>query len=189
MLEHLPQGVGRVLRGLRIGLDELAWAAPQVEAAPETLNVFSPSFADGEPIPVSYTLDGPRRLSPPLGWSGAPEAAAAAVLIVEDADSLTPAPMVHALAWNLPIADEIEAGELSPHSAYPGRLGWNSYHKLGWLPPDPPPGHGPHRYVFQVFVIDRPLQLERTPGRREILAAMKGRVSAKGRLIGTYERL
>jgi Raf kinase inhibitor-like YbhB/YbcL family protein len=189
MLEHLPQGVGRVLRGLRSGLDELAWNAPVAEAAPENMSVTSPAFADGQPIPVRYTQDGPRKLSPPLAWTGAPVEAAAVVLIVEDADSPTPGPIVHAVAWNLRVADQIEEGELSPHDAYPGRLGWNSLHRLGWLPPDPPPGHGPHRYVFQAFALDRPVQLERTPGRREILAAMKGRVCGRGRMIGTYERL
>jgi Raf kinase inhibitor-like YbhB/YbcL family protein len=189
MLEHLPQGVGRVLRGLRSGLDELVWNSPAADVAPETLIVTSPAFRDGAPMPVRFTQDGPLKLSPPLIWRGAPVEAAACVLIVEDADSPTPVPLVHALAWNLPVADEIGEGELNPEDSHPEHLGWNSFHKLGWLPPDPPPGHGPHRYMFQVFAVDRPLQFDKTPGRREILAALKGRVCAKGRLVATYERL
>lgn len=189
MLEHLPQGFGRVLRGLRSGLDELVWASPAADSAPDVINVESPAFGDGEPMPVRYTQDGPAKLSPPLAWRGAPVQAAAVVLIVEDADSPTPVPIVHAIAWNLPVADRIEEGELTSEEGRPDRLGWNSFHRLGWLPPDPPPGHGPHRYVFQVFAVDRPLHFDRTPGRREIMSALKGRICARGRLIGTYERL
>jgi Raf kinase inhibitor-like YbhB/YbcL family protein len=189
MLERLPQGVGRALRGLRTGLGELVWASPVVDGAPDIMTVESAAFGDGEPMPARFTQDGPDRLSPPLAWRGAPVQAAAVVLVVEDADGPTPVPIVHAIAWNLPVADRIEAGDLRPQEGRAERLGWNSFHRLGWLPPDPPPGHGPHRYAFQVFAVDRPLNFDRPPGRREILSALKGRVCARGRLIGAYERL
>lgn len=189
MLEHLPHGFGRALRGLRSGVDELVWTLPTVDAAPDVVVVTSPAFHDGECLPSRFTQDGRLKRSPPLAWRGAPMEAAAAVLIVEDADSPTPTPLVHAIAWNLPVADEIEEGALSPAEDAASRLGWNAFHRLGWLPPDPPPGHGAHRYVFQVLAIDRPLNFDRRPGRKEIVAALKGRVCAKGRLTGTYERL
>jgi Raf kinase inhibitor-like YbhB/YbcL family protein len=169
-------------------LDELVWTTPAAVAAPEGVVVTSPAFLDGEPMPSRYTQDGRLKQSPPLAWRGAPIEAAAAVLIVEDADSPTPTPLIHALAWNLPVADEIGEGALSPTDGAQARLGWNAFHRLGWLPPDPPPGHGAHRYVFQVFALDRPLNFERPPSRKEIMAAMKGRICAKGRLVGTYER-
>jgi Raf kinase inhibitor-like YbhB/YbcL family protein len=187
MLEHLPQGVGRALRGLRSGLDELVWSSPAAVNAPETLTVASPAFLDGAALPALYTQDG-EKLSPPLAWRGAPIEAACVVVVVEDADSPTPAPLVHAIAWNLPVAYDMAAGEMSGPAEAREHLGWNAFHQAAWLAPDPPPGHGPHRYVFQVFALDRPLSLDRTPGRREIVAALKGRVCAKGRLIAVYER-
>jgi Raf kinase inhibitor-like YbhB/YbcL family protein len=188
MLEHLPHGVGRALRGLRSGLDGLVWASPVAEAAPDVMVLTSSAFLDGESIPSRYTQDGSSKASPPLAWRGAPVQAAAAALIVEDADSPTPTPLVHAIAWNLPAADDIEEGALGARDGRTDRLGCNTFRKLGWLPPDPPPGHGPHRYVFQMFALDRPLSFDKPPGRKELLAALKGRVCAKGRLIGTYER-
>lgn len=188
MLEHLPHGFGRALRGLRSGVDELVWTMPDADAAPDVIVVTSPAFLDGEPMPSRYTQDSRLKCSPPLAWRGAPIEAAAAVLIVEDPDSPTPVPLVHAVAWNLPVADDIEEGALNPTDGTAGRLGWNSFHKLGWLAPDPPPGHGPHRYVFQVFALDRPLSFDKTPTRKEVVAALKGRICAKGRLTGTYER-
>jgi Raf kinase inhibitor-like YbhB/YbcL family protein len=188
MLEHLPHGFGRALRGLRTGLDELVWASPAADSAPSVMTVESSAFEDGEPMPVRFTQDSPTKLSPPLAWSGAPLQAAAVVLVVEDADSPTPVPIVHAIAWNLPVAGRLEEGALAPHEGGPEHLGWNNFRRLGWLAPDPPPGHGPHRYAFQVFAVDRPLSFDRIPGRRELLAALKGRICARGRVIGTYER-
>lgn len=61
------------------------------------------------------------------------------------------------------------------------------------MPPDPPPGCGAHRYVFQgyvfqVFALDCVPRFESRPGRTELLDKIKGHVIAKGLLIGTYER-
>jgi phosphatidylethanolamine-binding protein (PEBP) family uncharacterized protein len=85
---------------------------------------------------------------------------------------------------------EIPEGEF----ASPGRdgldevLGRNSFLAAEWLPPDPPTGHGPHLYVFQMFALDRKLDFDNHPGRGEVVKAMKAHVLAKGLLIGTYER-
>jgi hypothetical protein len=57
-----------------------------------------------------------------------------------------------------------------------------------YLPPDPPSGHGPHRYVFQIFALDTRLDFEKPPGRGALLEAMRGHVLAKGLHIGLYER-
>jgi phosphatidylethanolamine-binding protein (PEBP) family uncharacterized protein len=58
----------------------------------------------------------------------------------------------------------------------------------GWLPPDPPPGHGVHRYVFQVFALAAGEPLSKAPGRKEVATAIRDRALAKGCLIGTYQR-
>jgi hypothetical protein len=57
-----------------------------------------------------------------------------------------------------------------------------------WLPPDPPPGHGTHRYVFQVFALRSGADLSATPGRHEVIDAIANYAVACGYLIGTYER-
>ena len=51
---------------------------------------------------------------------------------------------------------------------------------LGWLPPDPPPGHGPHRYVFQVYALDSRPELDEGAGRGAVVAALKGRCWRRG---------
>ncbi len=61
-----------------------------------TIEVASLAFADHAPIPARYTADGDG-LSPPLAWRALPPEASAVVLLVEDADSPTPNPLVHAI--------------------------------------------------------------------------------------------
>ena len=68
-------------------------------------------------------------------------------------------------------------------------LGKNSFQSLGWLPPDPPTGHGPHRYAVQVYALDYRPDLEEGAGRGAVVKALQGHVVAKGLLVGTYERV
>lgn len=189
MLEHMPRRVGEALRGFGPGLDKLM-INRDFAGTPDGIAVTSPAFADGAPMPADHTEDG-RKLSPPLAWRGVPPGAAEVVLVIEDADSPTPAPLVHTILVGLPGRDGVlESGELkSPGSAGRDyRLGKNSFLNAEYLPPDPPTGHGPHRYAVQVFALDAPLSLDGEPGRGALAAAMKGHVLSKGLLIGTYER-
>ena len=190
MLEKVPLVIGRLLRRAKAGADELTFHDPAFADLPCTIRVESPAFEDGGPIPAEYTDDGDK-LSPPLRWSGVPEDAEAAVLIVEDADSPTPSPLVHAICWDLPGEDgAIGAGDLdSPCSVGEGHtLGKNSFKRAEYLPPDPPKGQGPHRYAFQMFALDSRLDFDETPNRKEVIKAMRGHVLAKGCLVGVYER-
>lgn len=182
MLEHLPKAVGAALQGRRSGDDKLTLYEPDLNG-PLCITVASPAFADTQAIPAKYTADG-EGLSPPLRWEGVPPQAKCVALMIEDADAPTPRPLVHAIAPRLPAEGELEEGALG------GRVqtGRNSYLKRGYLAPDPPPAHGAHRYAFQLFALsEAPLEPEKF-GRGDLIAWMKGKVLAKGCLIGTYER-
>jgi len=161
---------------------------PEVSAS-KSLLVTSPSFDSGANLPRRFTADG-KGQSPALNWSGAPAETASVVLLVEDADSPSREPLVHAIAW-LPGSSEgvIPEGALNPSDdAALKTLGRNSYLMSRYMPPDPPPGHGIHRYAFQVFALDKTLNFERAPGRRALLRAMAGHVLAVGHVLVTYER-
>ena len=147
MLEKLPDLVGQVLRGQRAGLDKTAFHAVDLRAGMAAIRVGSLAFADHAPIPERYTADGDGD-SPPLHWSGVPEAAASVAVIVEDADSPTPQPLVHAIVVGLSAGDGGLAEAALPSRDHDGsglRVGRNSYLQAAWLPPDPPPGHGVHQ--------------------------------------------
>lgn len=191
MLEKLPGVLGHVLREQRAGLDKIVFN--QIEPGPGTgsIKVASLAFADHAPIPAEYTADG-AGVSPPLQWIGVPDSCASLVLIVEDADAPTPQPLVHAIVVDLPPRDaSLDGGALqSPdHDAEaPVHAGRNSYLSASWLPPDPPPGHGEHRYVFQVFALAAGSRFGTNPGRSEVMDALREGALASGYLIGTYAR-
>ncbi|HEY0191606.1 MAG TPA: YbhB/YbcL family Raf kinase inhibitor-like protein [Kofleriaceae bacterium] len=186
MLEKLPVQVGHALRRARAGLQSIASHSDALAPVPATIQLASPAFVDGAMMPSRFTADG-IGTSPPLVWTTVPGARSVA-LLVEDADSPTPRPLVHAIAWQLsPVLDRLEEGELRTSQPHPS-LGLTSYLKPGWLPPDPPPGHGPHRYAFQLFALDHDPDLGEHPGRRALLAALRGHTLARGLLIGLYER-
>ena len=187
MLEKIPSALGRMLRSARSGLRGLAHRDASMRDVPDTIQVWSPAFPDGGSMPALYTADGDR-LSPPLAWKGVPDETETLVLLVEDADSPTPNPLVHAIVWDLPPIDgELLTSALSSELAEPG-VGRNSFLKRTYQPPDPPRGHGTHRYAFQLFACDRALEFSAPPGRAGVMAAMRGHVLAKGIMIGTYER-
>jgi len=191
MLEKLPDALGHALLHVRAGLDKVAFNQSGLRSGMGTLQVSSLAFADHMPIPERYTADG-EGVSPPLQWSGVPANAASVVLIVEDADAPTPQPLVHAIAVDLPPGEgSLPEGALKSagHQGQDGvHEGRNSYLMAGWLPPDPPPGHGSHRYVFQLFALGAGEAFDGTPGRDAVLDAVRERGLASGWLVGTYAR-
>jgi len=193
MLEKLPDAFGRALRERRAGLDQLLVNRLQLGGGQGLILVTSPAFADQAPMPSRHTADGDG-LSPPLAWTQIPPTAESLLIVVEDADAPTPHPLVHAIAVDLPPhLSALPEGALNAAGADAGahlhlHLGRNSYLRADWLPPDPPPGHGPHRYAFQVFALNAPSGLSGAPGRDAVAKLLGDYALASGCLIGTYER-
>lgn len=190
MLEHIPAWLGKAMSGLRAGTDKLA--IMQIGGTFETLDLTSLAFAHEARIPSRFTADGDGT-SPPLAWRAPPAGTAHLVLLVEDADAPAPQPLVHAVIWGLaPDAGHLTEGAIVADGAGDGEsgdVGRNSYRREGWLPPDPPSGHGEHRYAFQLFAVGAGAgDPGETPGRSSVIEAMTGHVLAAGLLIGTYSR-
>jgi Raf kinase inhibitor-like YbhB/YbcL family protein len=181
MLENIPKAVGKAMHAMRAGADKLAINSID---APMTIAVESAAFAGTDVIPPRYTADG-EGLSPELAWHGAPDGTACVALIIEDADAPTPQPLVHAIAPVLPAEGALAAGALNHGDVDTGR---NSYLRAGYLPPDPPTGHGAHRYAFEVFALSDEPRNAAGIGRNELMDWIRPRVLAKGCLIGIYER-
>jgi hypothetical protein len=188
MLEHVPAWLGRLLADRRAGVDKLVAAQPGMGGIAGTLTLTSPAFADGARLPERFTADD-EGVSPPLTWTGAP-AGARLALLVEDPDAPASQPLVHAIVWGLEgDSGRLEEGAISSDGGASFMLGRNSYMRVGWLPPDPPTGHGEHRYAFQLFALgpNAPDPGE-APGRSALIDAMDGNVLASDVLIGTYSR-
>jgi len=190
MLQHVPHWLGKALTSVRAGHDKLTIARVPLEGA-KPLSFGSPAFGHGAGLPERFTADG-EGVSPPLTWSGVPDSTTALALIVEDPDAPVPRPMVHAIVVDIdPSLNGLREGSILPDSAGENGkdVGKNSRLAEGWLPPDPPTGHGNHDYVFQLFALrgDKPAE-EPSPGRSDFLKYLNGRVIAAGVLIGTYSR-
>jgi phosphatidylethanolamine-binding protein (PEBP) family uncharacterized protein len=193
MLEKLPDAIGQALSDVRAGLDQTLFHAVDLRQGMAAMTLTSLAFVDHGPLPEQYSADGSGE-SPPLAWHGVPAVASDLVLIVEDADSPTPQPLVHAIAHGLhqpgttegalPEAALSAVGDAEPSVP----MGQNSLLQERWLPPDPPPGHGLHRYVFQLFALGPGTALPAAPGRDALRQALIERGLASACLIGTYER-
>jgi phosphatidylethanolamine-binding protein (PEBP) family uncharacterized protein len=189
MLEKLPEALGHILQGQRSGMENILFRQLLRDREVARIRMHSSAFDQMAAIPTVFTADGPGT-SPPLEWHGAPHEAARVVLIVEDADSPTPHPLVHAILVSGGGDGSVGWGAMSSDNGREkAELGLNSYLQERWLPPDPPPGHGAHRYAFQVFALSEGKAFSHPLGRQELWDAVRERAIAAGCLVGIYERL
>jgi phosphatidylethanolamine-binding protein (PEBP) family uncharacterized protein len=192
--------IGRLLRNRRAGETHLAWNLPNLRGA-EVLALTSQDFGDGEAIPLDNAARrvGGKNLSPDLTWSPPPPGTAELLLVVEDIDAPMPKPFVHCVALIDPARtgaspNHLEPGALSAEAHAAGVRVLLSGMGRGYLGPEPIKGHGPHRYLFQLFALAASV-----PGTshgtgldqakpRAVLSSVPGPVIARGRLTGVYER-
>jgi phosphatidylethanolamine-binding protein (PEBP) family uncharacterized protein len=128
--------------------------------------VVSAPFPNGGTIQKVYTCDGANK-TPPLTWSGYSHPRQIAVEV-----------------------DDIDApGGIFVHWLAAGPVqGKNTFGKIGYSGPCPPPGDPPHRYVFHVYALNRALRLARGFSAAQLHAAMRGHVVASGKIVGRYGR-
>jgi phosphatidylethanolamine-binding protein (PEBP) family uncharacterized protein len=179
----VPDIVGRLLRPVRAWAQRSRLAAL---AAPYTLTVCSPAFADGSDIPVTHAGKGVGdNVSPALHWTGVPEDTAAQVLIIEDDDVPLPHPLWHTVAVLGGEVRRLAEGALHPDADGIALL--RTPLGRGYSGPRPIPGHGAHHYRFRVFALGEPLSPDLT-GRAALVRDLHRKATARGVLTGVYER-
>ena len=152
-----------------------------------SLQITSPAFSEGQPIPPKYTCQG-SDISPSLAWTNSPEKTRSFALIMDDPD----APMgtwVHWVLYDLPanaagLPEDVAKIQVIANGA---KQGMNTWPRLGYGGPCPPPGK-PHRYFFKLYALDAMLDLKPGLTKKDLLKAMEGHVLAEGQLMGTYQR-
>ncbi|WP_300608556.1 YbhB/YbcL family Raf kinase inhibitor-like protein [Trebonia sp.] len=184
--------MGTLLKKRRAGETHLAWNLPGL-SGPQTLALTSEAFGEEAAIPIAHAgrRAGGLNLSPPLAWSQAPQGTAELLLVIEDIDVPMGAPFVHCVALIAPDVLALPAGALSARSPADGVRVLRSGMSRGYLGPEPIAGHGPHRYVFQLFALGAPAAGSAAAEQarpRALLAGVAGPVLARGRLTGVYER-
>lgn len=180
MVRQANQGVGVPLASERL--------RPQTDGL---IEVRSATMQPLAPIPAKHSeyADG---VSPLLGWNAVPGAKSYAV-IVEDPDAKPTTPYVHWLVWNIPAEVSTlpeglqeQARLTNPAGILQGRTSRGS---VGYFGPRPPVGDPAHTYHFQVFALDAMLDVPPGADRDTLLAAMQGRVLAKGALAARFQQL
>ena len=122
-----------------------------------TFTVTSNDFKEGGTLPDAH-VKAHGDTSPHLSWSGAPEGTKSYAVTCYDPDAPTGSGFWHWTVANIP-ADVTElapgagavGGANLPKGAVQGRT---DYGDAGFGGAAPPPGHGPHRYIFTVFAVD-----------------------------------
>jgi hypothetical protein len=187
--------LGRLLRNRRAGEPHLAWNLPNLQG-PEMLTLTSQSFNDSGSIPLEHCAKhiGGGDLSPHLSWTTPPAGAAQLLLVVEDIDVPIGKPAVHCAALIDPATGYLEPGALAAKQPGPGVQVLRSTIGRGYHGPAPIKGHGPHRYIFQLFALEsqvdnagdtRPVDRSRP---RALLPAITPPVLDRGRVTGVFER-
>ena len=152
------------------------------------MTVSSRSITGAIPAMHSEYADG---VSPEISWNRIAAAKTYAV-IVEDPDAKSVQPFVHWVAWNIPpeVTTLPEGLQEQPRLTEPEGLlqGRTSRGNVGYFGPRPPVGDPPHHYHFQVFALDRALDVPAGAERDDVLKAMAGHVVAAGELVGTYQQ-
>ncbi len=154
------------------------------------LQIHSPAFGNGGPIPALYTCDG-RDINPPLRFDGVDPAAKSLVLIVDDPDAPDPdAPKmtwVHWVLYNLPPDITALPEAVYGHGLPTGtREGINSWNRTRFGGPCPPIGR--HRYFFKLYALDTILTFAAIPDKDAVMRAMRGHVLQEAVLTGTYRK-
>ena len=151
---------------------------------------FTGTFPD-DAIPAVHTCEG-ENVSPPLSWNSPPEGAQSLALIEDDPDAPGKT-FVHWVLFNLPpdtgaLPHDFDAAEqLADRTPTPAE-GANDFGDLGYGGPCPPPGDGPHGYVFRLYALDTVLDLGAGATKAQLTSAMDGHILAETDLRGTYER-
>ena len=138
-------------------------------------------------IPSAFTADGVD-VSPALAWSGAPPRTQTFAVIMDDPDA--PAGLwTHWSIFNLPMGTTAlaEGQPKVPTLSDGSRQGRNTWGRLGYNGPAPPPGK-PHRYFFRLYALSQPLDLEAGATRQQVEEALKGKILAEAQWMGTYGR-
>lgn len=120
-----------------------------------TFELSSESLKEGERI--SETIVAPSNVSPQLSWSQLPEGTKSLAVTCFDPDAPTGSGYWHWAAFNIPVT----VSELPENAGAAEDLGIEGVIALRGdsgqrthYGPNPPAGHGPHRYLYAVHAVD-----------------------------------
>ncbi len=167
--------------------DDVSMKLSETANAPATIQVKSSAFSNMGILADKYSAYF-AGVSPEISWSNVPKNAKSLVLMMEDPDAMLK-PVTHWIVANVsPNVTGFPENVMKTEKYGDAMQGANHTGKIGYYGPMPPPADKPHNYHFQVFALDTTLNLPAGFNRQALLDAMKGRVIAKGEIVGMYQR-
>lgn len=139
------------------------------------LAVASADLAPGGPLPTTVTCDGPGT-APTVSWTGNEDRRSLA-LVVRDVDA---GGSVHWLVTDL----SGPSGKVEPSAAGTRP---NGFGETAWTAPCPGDGLE-HRYVFALYALDEPLDLEDDAPAQAVVDRLEATHVDAATLLGTYAR-
>jgi hypothetical protein len=159
------------------------------------ISLTSSAWSDGGTIPAKYTQAG-AEVSPPLAWSNVPDDAASFVLIARDVDAAIGSgtdDILHWMLWNIPKDTRALSEGMARGSQLPDGTRQISASGPYYRGPGAAASGPAHHYVFEIYALDGPIDVPaagQSPSqtRAAVMAAMAGKVRAKGALVGLFNR-
>lgn len=151
------------------------------------LIVTSLAVTPGGTLDDKYTQNG-ENMSLPISWTKGPRGTLSYVVLAEDAGVNRHDPIVHWVVYDIPSnTTRLTAGQpTEPELPNGANQGLNVRNAAGFIGPKPPAGQT-HPYHFEVFALNRSLNLDPAKAtRNEVVAAMKDHVLATGDLVTNY---
>ena len=149
------------------------------------MQIVSPAFENGGPIPSVYTCDG-KDINLPLEIKGVPDGAKSLVLIMDDPDVPSfvrkDQMYVHWVIYDMPPETRI----LKENTTPPGIQGTGTGNEQRYEGPCPPDRE--HRYFFKLYALKGFLKLKPGATKKQVEVAMEGQVLEKTELMGRYVR-
>jgi len=139
-------------------------------------------------FPSKYVLKG-ENISPEIKIIGIDSKVKSIAIIMVDPDAKN---FVHWLIWNIPVnGTNLTIPEGIPKTGvvkFPIKAiqGKNSFNKIGYDGPSPPPGKL-HHYHFKVYGLDTFLDLEYGSNKKQLENAMHGHIIQYGEAVAVYK--
>jgi Raf kinase inhibitor-like YbhB/YbcL family protein len=149
--------------------------------------IASTAFQEGGEIPKKFTCEG-EDLSPPLHWANPPRGTQSFVLIAEDPDAPS-GTWFHWVVYDLPARARELPEDVPKQAEVPGGgvQGQNSFGRIGYGGPCPPPGSA-HHYFFNLYALDTTLNLRPGAAKEEVVTSAKGHVLGDAQFMGLFKR-
>jgi Raf kinase inhibitor-like YbhB/YbcL family protein len=152
------------------------------------LALTSTAWEDGGVIPERHA--GAQGVSPALSWTNAPQGTVEFVLVMNDPEPVRPAlsvsgDILHWMLVKIPASATSlpeGAGAATSTTLPAGARHVQAYRGPG--APVPPM----HHYIFTLYALNAPLDLAENADRAAVMAAMEGKVLARGIFTGRYVR-